>query len=87
MASKYKAYENIPTIKIFADPDEAAGTLELQIAKSNELALLNNIFGTNHGDQHALTDYMLNNKTECALKIFETNAEIRMPNYLQNAVE
>jgi len=84
---KYKPYEDVPSIKIYADRDEAANTLELQIAKINDLALLNGIFGTKHPDTTALTDYMLNNKTECALRIFETNKDIRLPEYLQNAVQ
>jgi putative ATP-dependent endonuclease of the OLD family len=84
---KYKLYEGIPTIKIYADGDETAKTLELQIAKINDLAVLNGIFGTKHSDATALTGYMLNNKTECALKIFDTNKNVRLPEYLQNAVQ
>jgi len=86
VTAKYKPYD-IPTIKICADRDGDARTLELQIAKINTLALLNGIFGTKHSDMAALTEHMLNNKTECALKIFETDKDIRLPEYIQNAVQ
>jgi putative ATP-dependent endonuclease of OLD family len=87
VATKYRPYESLPNIKICADRDEESHTLELQIIKINERTLLNEIFGTEHADAVVLTDYMLKNKTECALKIFETSKAIRLPEYIQNAVQ
>jgi len=87
VAAKYKQYDSVPTIKICADKDEAANTLELQIAKINPVSLLNEVFGTKHSNEPELTEYMSKNKTECALRIFDTKAVIKLPEYIQNAVQ
>jgi len=86
VTEKYAPYNAIPTIKIYADNDNAAQTLEPQIAKSNSLELLNKIFGTTHPDKAALVHYMESNKTDCALKIFESGEAITLPKYLTDAV-
>ena len=85
--AKYAQYANIPTIRICADSDNTAETLEPQIAKCNGLAVLNKIFGTAFADVATLVEYMKNNKTECALKILVTDEVIVIPKYLQDAVE
>jgi putative ATP-dependent endonuclease of OLD family len=61
-------------------------TLEPQIAGCNDLALLNRIFGTSYSDNAALVDYMIGNKTECALKIFESSETVIFPSYIEDAV-
>jgi putative ATP-dependent endonuclease of OLD family len=33
-----------------------------------------------------LTQYMLNNKTECALKLFDSPEDIVIPIYIRNAI-
>lgn len=84
---KYAVYNAIPAIKICADNDNAAKTLEPQIVKCNRLDLLNKIFGTTCYDKGSLVEYMENNKTECALMIFESDETITLPKYLTDAVE
>lgn len=83
---KYEEYEKIPTIKICADNDDNAETLESQLAKCNDLQLLNRIFATPYLDKNSLVDYMKNNKTECALKIFDSSETVKAPYYLANAI-
>ena len=86
VVDKYAPYNAIPTIKICADTDNAAKTLEPQLAKCNTLALLNSVLGTNHQTKAELIDYMVNNKTECALKFFESNEAVIFPQYVNDAI-
>lgn len=87
VVDKYAPYKGIATIKICADSDNTAKTLEPQMAKTNTLALLNKIFGTAYADLPSLVAFMENNKTEWALKLFESNEKITFPKYLGDAVQ
>lgn len=62
-------------------------TLEPKILNSNSLLKLNTIFGTSHTTEDDLRKYMKNNKTECALKIFDTEEEIVFPDYIMEAIK
>ena len=48
---------------------------------------LNTIFGTSYATENELRKYMKNNKTECALKIFDTQEEIVFPDYIMEAIK
>jgi putative ATP-dependent endonuclease of OLD family len=61
-------------------------TLEPKMLKANSLAKLNTVFGTAHSDDVAMHKFMLLNKTECALKIFETDEDIIYPKYIMDAI-
>ncbi|MDN5105774.1 AAA family ATPase [Aliarcobacter butzleri] len=62
-------------------------TLEPKILKSNSLSKLNTIFGTSYATEDELRKYMKNNKTECALKIFDTQEEMFFPDYIMEAIK
>jgi len=62
-------------------------TLEPKILKSNSLSKLNTIFGTSYATKNELRKYMKNNKTECALKIFDTQEKIVFPDYIMEAIK
>ncbi|MDN5128685.1 AAA family ATPase [Aliarcobacter butzleri] len=62
-------------------------TLEPKILKSNSLSKLNIIFGTSYATEDELRKYMKSNKTECALKIFDTQEEIVFPDYIMEAIK
>lgn len=62
-------------------------TLEPKILKSNSLSKLNTIFGTSHATEDDLRKYMKSNKTECALKIFDTQEEMIFPEYIMEAIQ
>lgn len=62
-------------------------TLEPKILKSNSLSKLNKIFGTKHTTDDDLRKYMKSNKTECALKIFDTPEKIFFPDYVLEAIK
>jgi putative ATP-dependent endonuclease of the OLD family len=84
---KYENYKKYTFIKIFRSENNLAPTLEPQIAECNDLNLLNKIFETSNQNKASMKKYMESNKTECALKIFETKENILLPEYIINAVE
>jgi len=61
-------------------------TLEPKILKANNLEKLNAILGTSCSTEDELHKYMKHNKTECALKVFDTKEELKFPNYIVKAI-
>jgi putative ATP-dependent endonuclease of OLD family len=53
----------------------------------NDLDILNKIFSRNDKDTNEILNYMMNNKTECALLLFETNQAISIPEYIMEAID
>ena len=96
---KYAAYKKHEYIKICYDhtidvePTEINGkqyncnTLEPKILKANSRDILNSIFSTDFQDDNSLRKYMKENKTECALRIFNTHHKINYPQYILDAIE
>jgi len=62
-------------------------TLEPKILKSNSLSKLNTIFGTSYTTEDELRKYMKSKKTECALKIFDTQEDMVFPDYIMEAIK
>ena len=92
VTKKYDQYKNAPAIKICADQRNDLKTLEPQIVEANkdQLALLREILDikeSEYPDQNAISSYMQNNKTDCALKIFDTDKEVKFPQYILDAIE
>lgn len=83
--SKYEDYIGLPSIKILYDMNEDNYTLEKSIVECNDISLLNKVFGTEYNNKDLLVNYMINNKTKCALKIFENESPIIFPEYILNA--
>jgi putative ATP-dependent endonuclease of the OLD family len=86
LQKKYEIFKGKPKLRIQYDPDISFKTLEPQLLKANSRSTLNNILGTNHATDDALLDYMGKNKTECALKFFETEVPWTVPEYIARAV-
>lgn len=96
---KYAAYKKYEYIKICYDhtidvePAEINGkqyncnTLEPKILKANSRDILNSIFSTDLQDDNSLRKYMKENKTECALRIFNSHHKINYPQYILDAIE
>lgn len=61
-------------------------TLEPKMLKENSLTLFNELFGTNYSSEDELRKYMKHNKTECALAIFDTKADVKFPQYITEAI-
>lgn len=62
-------------------------TLEPEMLLANHLSGLNDIFGKDYEDDYAILKYMHANKTECALKIFNTDKRVFFPGYIREAFE
>ena len=62
-------------------------TLEPKILKANNLEKLNAILGTSCSTEDELHKYMKQNKTECALKVFNTKEELKFPDYIMEAIK
>ena len=102
LEEKYKNYIANPNVKIcyekevnyksdfnLSDEDndiKNIDTLEPNLLKVNNEELFNKIFKTKFIDKKELLKYMLENKVECALKIFDYSANINYPNYINEAV-
>ena len=84
---KYKEYMDITNIKICYDKDNNCKTLEPQIVKVNELSRLNSILGRNEKNKKELIKYMESNKVDCALRLFETNQNLSIPQYILDAIK
>ena len=76
-----------PQIKVCYDNDVGCKTLEPQLLKANHRDALNAIFGKTYKDDTALLKYMNGNKTDCALRMFETAETWATPGYIANAIE
>ncbi len=94
ITNKYKDYKELSNIKIFADNRDTLKTLENQFFDANEIQReqLKKVLGQKKNTSNdELVKYMLSNKTEWALKIFETDSKnfdngILFPYYILNAV-
>ncbi|MBF00281.1 AAA family ATPase [Flavobacterium coralii] len=91
ITKKYKDYAGSMTIKIFADSDNSLNTLEPQIVRANtgNLSNLCDILGisaTIYKTEEAISEYMQDNKTECAMKIFNSAKSITYPKYILDAI-
>lgn len=62
-------------------------TLEPKFLKANSREAFNKIFGTTYKSDDDLQKYMKANKTECALKIFETQELFNFPQYILDAIK
>lgn len=101
LENKYKDYigENTkPNIIISYDSEMDEGdfeiynkpfnynTLEPKLLKSNSIELFNTIFDKNYTTENEFHKYMKLNKTECALKIFDTEEAIQFPNFISDVI-
>lgn len=101
LKSKYMNYlspNEKDNIKICFDEDVDTGdleiggkkynynTLEPKMLKVNSLDIMNKIFGTTNTTNDDMYKYMKVNKTECALKIFESSETIVFPKYILDAI-
>lgn len=82
---KFAAYTG-NGISVHVGHDKALPTLEPQLLASNSLELFNKLFGKDFATDPEMVKYMVDNKTTCALALFETEAPIAMPQYIADAV-
>ena len=89
LKSKYSDYMDgsTPKIRFFFGKDENCETLEPQLLKVNSLSTLNLILEKKYESDDDLLKFMDNNKTNCALKMFETEHSWNAPGYIEDAVK
>jgi putative ATP-dependent endonuclease of OLD family len=61
-------------------------TLEPKILKENGIKKINDILGTSYSNEDELHRFMKSNKTEVALKLFDTEKDVKFPQYIQDAI-
>jgi putative ATP-dependent endonuclease of the OLD family len=88
---KYQPYATCPTIKICADNRGNLNTLEPQLVDANkgnlnELKEALQLKGDEYPDEKSISDFMEKNKTDCALKLFDTTIDIKFPQYIMDAI-
>ena len=86
---KYEEYLSNDFVKIYYGPDETLKTLEPNIVEANKQnpSVLKEILDHPEYTDDRLIEYMLNNKTKCALKIFESEKTIQIPRYILDAIQ
>lgn len=92
ITGKYMDFEVSDTIEIFADERNELRTLEPQLVDANKgnLKLLCEILKIDEDDyntEQLISDYMIANKTESALKIFNSEKSIQYPKYINDVIE
>lgn len=103
LEEKYEPYINDKHkfLAVFFDRDHNYPTLEPQMIKANGWENVNkiiderykiNVQGFKKGDyklknENELLGFMLVNKTECALKFFDTKEDFKFPKYIEDAIQ
>ena len=94
--NKFKSYIDNKKISIFYETETSEetyisgfnyNTLEPYLLKYNGREALNEILGKNYDNDQKLLQYMKGKKTDVALAIFESDKEIKYPNYIIDGVE
>jgi predicted ATPase len=86
LEAKYDGYLELDRIKIRYDGDEMAKTLEPQLLKANGRNQVNKILGKAYANDEDLLKHMAANKTDVALKFFETPLDWKAPGYIELAI-
>ncbi|MHC8503983.1 ATP-dependent nuclease [Pseudonocardia artemisiae] len=86
---RFKEYTTSAGITVHVGEDPAYPSLEQQIGAANDLNTLNSILKKSYSSKDELVEYMANpdNKTTCALAIFESKTPITMPKYINEAID
>lgn len=86
VAKKYAEFANNKNISVHYDDDANFPTLEPQLLKANDLETINVLLGKKFATDDELLTFMSGNKTDCALKVYESEKAINFPKYIQNAI-
>ena len=93
LEERYKEYDQQGSIKIYYSKsinekksEYNNNTLEPLMVDANSVELINDIMGMNKENRDELVKYMMLNKVDCALKIFDSKNEIKYPDYISEAI-
>jgi len=91
ITKKYRGYSDVDCISIFADQRNTLNTLEPQFVDANKsnlrrLCRIIDIDYEEYDTEAKIVQYMINNKTEWALRVFEAKNPPKYPKYILDAV-
>jgi predicted ATP-dependent endonuclease of OLD family len=87
VVEKYTDFATVECIKLLYPKDPEISTFEIAMVACNSLDNFNNVLGTVYPSKPELLAYLLNNKTEWALKVLEATEKLEYPEYVKNAIE
>ncbi|WP_206112616.1 TOPRIM nucleotidyl transferase/hydrolase domain-containing protein [Rhizobium laguerreae] len=87
LKDKYKGYLGKDKVLISFDADEAVQTMEPQLVRDNGKDKIEKILGRVFPTVEELEKWMGKNKTQSALKLFATDEDWIVPDYIANAVK
>ena len=87
VTERYESYISHPFITVHASSDNALKTLEPQIVASAGLGTINTVLGKSFASDDEASEYLVRNKTDAALALFETDQAITWPQYVQDAID
>ena len=82
----YDTIVDPPSFQLNDDQKFNFNTLEPKLLKSNSLEVINNVLGKNYTNLKDLLIHMKSNKTDCAIKIFNSDIKINYPNYIMSSI-
>lgn len=94
--NKYKDYIENENIEIYYEPNESLHTLELSVINANmQDGKISDIFRKAISSNNSMASktneeiekFMLNNKTEWSMRVFDFSESIKYPQYIMNAIE
>ncbi len=85
--ARYAEYSAYDFITIARSDDNTRPTLEPQLIGANGLLETNVILGRSEATESKLIDYMENNKTDVALRFYDTTEKVTWPKYIEDAID
>lgn len=86
--ARYKKYIDVNDfLTVHRSDDNSMRTLEPQLLGANDLTTLNKVLGKSYKTDAELLAYMEDNKTDVALKFFETTERVKWPKYIEEAID
>ena len=85
--AKYAKYAGDTNIKICFSPDASLKTLEPHMLAANGLEALNKVFGKSFTSDNEMEDFMMDDKAGWALLVLETMKPIKIPAYIEDAIQ
>lgn len=91
ITEKYKEYDSVSCVSVFADNRNGLRTLEPQFVDANKnklsaLCVTIKIDNNSYDTEDKIAEYMAAHKTDWALHVFESNKALVFPQYISDAV-
>ncbi len=92
ITKKYKDFNNVKCIKIFADKRDKLNTLEPQFVDANKkqletLCKVTQIKFKKYNTDKLISKYMQKNKTFWALNVFDSDTKLNYPKYINDVIK